>query len=310
MDLPELIYMVFVFLVVFAIVLLILFSANVTPERKRLGQVAKPDETAGPGWLRHFRTMGFSLAKLSLPKEGWEESPLRTKFVQAGYRSNAAPTMFFASKTLAAIISPALVMIYALASGAGLHAATIITALAAATGVGYFAPNFLLERRIASRKRKIFEGFPDAIDLMTVCVEAGLGLDEAIGRVSEEIGLSSPVLSDELHLVALELRAGGGREKALRNLALRTGVDEIDMLVATLIQSDRFGTSVGNALRVHSESLRTKRRLIAEEEAAKVPVKLLFPLIFCIFPSLLLVLMGPAVISIYRALLPALAGAH
>ncbi len=145
---------------------------------------------------------------------------------------------------------------------------------------------------------------------MTVCVEAGLGLDEAIGRVSEEIGLSSPVLSDELHLVALELRAGGGREKPLRNLALRTGVDEIDMLVATLIQSDRFGTSVGNALRVHSESLRTKRRLIAEEEAAKVPVKLLFPLIFCIFPSLLLVLMGPAVISIYRALLPALAGAH
>ena len=145
---------------------------------------------------------------------------------------------------------------------------------------------------------------------MTVCVEAGLGLDEAIGRVSEEIGLSSPVLSDELHLVALELRAGGGREKPLRNLALRTGVDEIDMLVATLIQSDRFGTSVGNALRVHSESLCTKRRLIAEEEAAKVPVKLLFPLIFCIFPSLLLVLMGPAVISIYRALLPALAGAH
>ena len=135
--------------------------------------------------------------------------------------------------------------------------------------------HFILARRIAHRQREIFENFPDATDLMLVCVEAGLGLDATITRVAEEIRLKSLALAEELHLVTLELRAGSSRERALRNLALRTGVAEVDTLVAMLIQADRFGTSMGDSLRVYADDLRTKRRLRAEETAAKIPLKLL-----------------------------------
>jgi len=174
--------------------------------------------------------------------------------------------------------------------------------------LGYFLPNVFLARRIAYRKREIFESFPDAMDLIIVCVEAGLGLDAALARVGEEMHMRSPILGEELHLINLELRAGSSRERALRNLALRTGVEDIDTLVAMLVQSDRFGTSVADSLRVHADNLRTKRRLRAEEAAAKIALKLLFPLIFFIFPSMLLVLLGPAFISINRILLPTLSG--
>ena len=158
------------------------------------------------------------------------------------------------------------------------------------------------------RQREIFETFPDALDLMTVCVESGLGLDAALAKVTEEMRLKSIPLAEELHLVNLELRAGSTREKALRNLALRTGVDEVNTFVTMLVQADRFGTSIGDSLRVFSDELRTKRRLRAEEMAAKIPLKLLFPLVFCIFPSLMLVLLGPAFIQVYRILLPTMAG--
>jgi tight adherence protein C len=158
------------------------------------------------------------------------------------------------------------------------------------------------------RQREIFENFPDAADLMLVCVESGLGLDAALVRVADEMRLKSVNLAEELHLVNLELRAGNTREKALRNLALRTGVEEVNTFVTMLVQADRFGTSIGDSLRVFSEELRTKRRLRAEEIAAKIPLKLLFPLVFFIFPSLLLVLLGPAFIQVYRILLPTMAG--
>ena len=174
--------------------------------------------------------------------------------------------------------------------------------------IGYYLPNIVLRNLIARRQREIFENFPDALDLMTVCVEAGLGMDAALARVATEIGLKSEVLSEELQLVTLELRAGSSKEKALRNLALRTGVEDVDALVAMLIQSERFGTSVADSLRVQSDMLRTKRRQRAEEQAAKIALKLLFPLIFFIFPSLLVVLMGPAFIQIYRVLLPTMGG--
>src|SRR5690606_24217706 len=166
----------------------------------------------------------------------------------------------------------------------------------------------ILNRIVAVRQRELFENFPDAIDLMTVCVEAGLGLDAALAKVGEEMQISSKVLSEEIYLVGLELRAGASREKALRNLALRTGVEEVEALVAMLVQADRFGTSTAASLRVYSDTLRTKRRLRAEETAAKIALKLLFPLIFFIFPSLMVVVLGPALISMYRSLLPALAG--
>jgi tight adherence protein C len=177
-----------------------------------------------------------------------------------------------------------------------------------AAAIGYYLPNAILAHMVERRQRTILESFPDALDLLTVCVEAGLGLDAALLRVATEMEVTSPVLSEELHLVNLELRAGSSKEKALRNLSLRTGVEDVDTLVAMLIQAERFGTSVADSLRVHSDALRTKRRLRAEEAAAKIPIKLLFPLIFCIFPSMMLVLLGPAFIRILRVFFPLVQG--
>jgi tight adherence protein C len=143
---------------------------------------------------------------------------------------------------------------------------------------------------------------------MTVCVEAGLGTESALSRVADDIGLNSPALSDELRLVNLELRAGAEREQALRNLAIRTGVEEVGSFVTMMSQAERFGTSIAASLRVHSDMLRTRRHQRAEEAAAKIGLKLLFPLIFCIFPSLMIVLLGPAAIQITRVLLPMMGG--
>jgi tight adherence protein C len=176
---------------------------------------------------------------------------------------------------------------------------TLFLLLLAAT-CGYYLPNVILERVITRRKRDIFENIPDALDLLTVCVEAGLSLERALVKVAAEIHFKSVTLGQELQIVLMEMRAGFSKEKALRNFALRIGLDDIDSLVAMLIQSERFGTSIGDALRVYSETLRSKRRIVAEEAAAKIGLKLLFPLIFCIFPTLLMVLLGPAGIQITK----------
>jgi tight adherence protein C len=176
-----------------------------------------------------------------------------------------------------------------------------------AAAIGYYLPNMILSRMVFVRQREIFENFPDALDLMTVCVEAGLGTESAMVRVADDLQFKSPALADEMRLVNLELRAGGDRERALRNLAIRTGVDEVDGFVTMMSQAERFGTSIAASLRIQSDLLRTRRRQRAEEAAAKIALKLLFPLIFCIFPSLMVVLMGPAMIQVYRVLLPTLA---
>ena len=233
---------------------------------------------------------------------------LRTRFMNAGFRNTSAPAIYFAAKTILAIGLP-LIAFFVLRSTPGKQSGNaLLFWLFSAAALGYYLPNLLLKNTIARRQREIFETFPDALDLMTVCVEAGLAMDAALARVAAEIGLKSEVLSDELNLVTLELRAGSSKEKALRNLALRTGVEDVDALVAMLIQSERFGTSIAASLRVQSDQLRTKRRQRAEEQAAKIALKLLFPLIFFIFPSLLVVLMGPAFIQITRVLLPTIAG--
>lgn len=309
----QIIYLAGVFAVVFLVALVILLQLSPRPVRQRLEQLSatgQPVAEAGGGgeWIQRIVKLSGPLAKLSLPAEGWENSALRVRFMNAGYRNSSAPILFFAAKTILTIALPGLLMLYSGVSDVAFALNAFMLLLVLLAAIGYFLPNALLARQIAYRKREIFENFPDAIDLMTVCVEAGLGLDAAIGRVGEEMRLKSPILSEELHMVNLELRAGGTRARALRNLALRTGVEEVDNLAAMLIQADRFGTSIADSLRVHSDSLRTKRRLRAEEAAAKIPVKLLFPLIFCIFPSMLLVLLGPAFISIYRVLLPTMAG--
>ena len=263
-----------------------------------------------PQWMETIAKASAHVAKLSLPTEGWDKSALRTRFMNAGWRGASAPAIYFAAKTVLALGLPliALLMLGSLPSNVPHSLALVAALLMLLATLGYYVPNAVLTRRIDRRQQDIFESLPDALDLMTVCVEAGLGVDAAILRVADEIHVKSQVLSDEFSLVLLELRAGSSRSKALRNLAMRTGVDDVETLVAMLIQAERFGTSVGAALRVHTDMLRTKRRHLAEERAAKVALKLLFPLMFFIFPALLIVLLGPAVIQIYRVMLPTVSG--
>ena len=180
--------------------------------------------------------------------------------------------------------------------------------LAVAALAGCYLPNAVLYVMVKARKREIFDNFPDAADLMLVCVEAGLGLDAGLVKVTEEIRVKSVALAQELHWTNLEMRAGGTREKSLRNLALRTGVEEIGTFATMLTQADRFGTSIGESLRVFSEDLRHKRQVRAEELAAKVPTKMLLPLVLCIFPCVSMVVLMPAIIRMIRVIGPMLGG--
>lgn len=316
MNTIQIIYLVLVFTAVSVVALVVLTQFTARPLQARL-QILKNDGHAVEGarealdssyWVRRIIALTGPIAKLSLPKEGWESSQMRIRFMNAGYRSDIAPVLFFVAKTILTFAIPGLFALYTIISGMEIKPNTFLLVMVGLAAMGFFLPNVFLERRIAYRKREIFESFPDAMDLIIVCVEAGLGMDAALARVGDEMHMRSPILGEELHLINLELRAGSSRERALRNLALRTGVEDIDTLVAMLVQSDRFGTSVADSLRVHADNLRTKRRLRAEEAAAKIALKLLFPLIFFIFPSMLLVLLGPALISIHRILLPTLAG--
>src|SRR5438094_10147486 len=171
-------------------------------------------------------------------------------------------------------------------------------------GFGFFVPRFVLKRMIKDRQRRITLALPDALDLTVICVEAGLALDQALMRVGEDLHHAHPDLSDEFYLVNLEMRAGKPRVEALRNLIERTGVDDVRALVGTLVQTDRFGTSVAKALRVHSDSLRTERRQRAEEQAAKTTIKMVIPLVVFVLPSIIFVTLGPAVIELVRTLMP------
>ncbi len=258
-------------------------------------------------WVARMAKISSPLARLSLPDNGLRMTALRTRFMHAGLRASHIPALFFATKTLLAIALPVLLLAATGLAHALSTRMTLVCALLAAAA-GYYLPNMLLELRIRRRQREIFENFPDALDLMTVCIEAGLSADAAIARVAQEMTATSPAVAEELQLVTLELRAGLSKEQALRNLGMRTGVGDVDALATMLIQAERFGTSVGASLRVHSEHLRTRRRQLAEEKAAKVALKLLMPLIFCIFPSLILIMLGPSFIQIGRVLMPALAG--
>lgn len=259
----------------------------------------------GP-WLDRAVRLSRPLAKLSLPPENWETSPIRLHFIHAGWRGKSTPHLFFGSKTVLAMMFPVLFFAVSDSSLSLVSTEQLLSVLILSSGMGYFLPNLVLLQRVSQRKREIFDNFPDALDLLTICIEAGLGLDSAIKKVADEIHIKSKVLFQEFHLVLMELRTGFSKEKALRNLAARTGVDEVEFFVATLIQSDRFGTAITESLRIHSDNLRTKRRQKAEEAAEKISLKLLFPLIFMIFPTLMLVLAGPAMLQIYRYLLPSL----
>lgn len=314
MSNQQIIFLTVVFAVAFCVALLAMYLFSPNRVHQRLIEFTGVKESTLPSqdnvWVEKIVKVAKPFARLSLPEEGWEKSALRTRFINAGWRSPSAPAVYFAAKTVLAIGLPMLLAIALTQSTATIGRYSLLFILLLCAAVGYYLPNVLLSQVVKKRQREIFENFPDALDLLTVCVEAGLSLEQALNKVASEMQLKSLVLCHELELVLIEMRAGFSKEKALRNLALRTGVEDIDTLVAMLIQSERFGTSMGDSLRVHSESLRSKRRFRAEEAAAKIALKLLFPLIFFIFPTLLLVLLGPAFIQIYRVLLPTFAGTN
>lgn len=312
MSILQILYAAVIFASVTAAAMIVLLSLAPSRAKRRLEAVAESsgfaEAAARAQWTRTIVDVAGKFAKLSLPSEGWENSPLRLRFLHAGHRGDAPAVVFFGAKTALALLLPCLAYAYLMFAGARPASNGTLVTLVACAALGYYLPNLVLGRQVLVRQREIFEAFPDAADLLMVCVEAGLGLDAALVKVAEEMRLKSEALAAELHLVNLELRAGSSRDKALRNFALRTGVEEVNTFATMLIQADRFGTSVGDSLRVFSDDLRTKRRMRAEEVAAKIPLKLLFPMVLCIFPALLLVLLGPAFIQVYRILLPTMAG--
>src|SRR3954470_10450713 len=230
----------------------------------------------------------------ALPLSPSEVSRTRAWLIQAGYRDARHLTLYVGSRVLLAVLGLALVIAIK----------PDFYLLVAVPAFGFFLPRFILKRMIRDRQQRIRVGLPDALDLTVICVEVGLALDQALTRVGEDLHHAHPDLSDEFHMVTLEMRAGKPRAEALRNLAARTGVDDVRALVATLVQTDRFGTSVVQALRVHSDSLRTERRQRAEEQAAKTTIKMVPPLVVFVLPSIIFVTLGPAVIELVRQLGP------
>ena len=249
------------------------------------------------GWLSQWSLSDTTAQQLA---SGLAATPLGLKLVRAGWRSRHGLWLFGGAKTLLLISLPFLAA--PLFWPLGLHTGSLgwWTALLSAASAGYLLPDLALRWQLARRQQALFRAFPDALDLLRVCVQAGLGLDAAIARVGREMQLSSPTLSEEWRLTGLELRAGASRSQALRHMADRVGLPDIDAMVTMLIQADRFGTRMADALQVHADALRTQRKLRAEEAAAKLPVKLLIPLVFCIFPALLTVMLGPVGISLYH----------
>lgn len=249
---------------------------------------------------RLFVHIAQYLGNLVKPTKKEEISLIQKRFLMAGIRIKSVMITFFGAKVICAIclsLSFVAAMVFLPLQISALIAMALVILLALA---GFFLPNLWLSLKISRRQEQFLRGFPDALDLLAVSVEAGMGLDAAIKRVGEEMRISNKVLSEEFGLLNLEMRAGKQRTDALRSMADRTGLEEMRRWVAMLIQTEKFGTSIGQALRVHSDSLRTRRTQQVEELAAKLPVKLLFPTIFFIFPTLFLVILGPAAIRVYR----------
>lgn len=277
--------------------------------RELLRKIEGEGQTAAPAEDRpmmetirgFFFHAAARLGAIAKPSKEKEISHLRKSFLHAGWNDRARNTMmiFFGSKVLLAIALPALLMILKVTL-LSLKPISFMGLLVVFALIGFYIPDFWLRIRIANRKEEIVRGFPDALDLMVICAEAGMGLDAAIARVGEETRLTDPPLSEELRFLNLELRAGKSRHDALKSLAMRTGVEDIESFVTLVVQTDRFGTSVSRALRVQAGSMRVKRSQRVEELAAKLPVKLIFPTILFIFPSLFLVLAGPAMIQAFR----------
>jgi tight adherence protein C len=271
-----------------------------TPERRRLARAGVLGTPSGV--LLENPTLSSEPTKLIkqltsiVPRSPKDVTRLRRKFMRAGYQTLTPVAVY----TMCQLVLPVVLGLSALVFVPVKPAWPIV---ALSTAVGWLLPGFWLSRKIKARQKVIRNGLPDALDLMIVCLEAGSAMDQAILKVGEELATAYPALSEEFKLLITETRAGKPRIEAFRNLAARTGVDDVMALVAMLVQTDRFGTSVSQALRTHAEVSRTKRRQRAEETAAKIGVKLVFPLVFLLFPAFFVVTLGPAVIQFMRILL-------
>jgi tight adherence protein C len=283
---------------VIAAAAIMLAPASAGTIERRLGEITgrDPNDATDPGYEKAFVDTLKRLGN-AVPKSPGEMGKLQQRLVAAGYRSTEAMVIFSGVRVAFALLAFALI-----ATPILMRPSLPLALLACA--LGYLLPSVVLARMAKRRQRRIQLGLADALDLLVVSVEAGLGLDQAILRVSQELDFAHPDLCSELGLINLELRAGKARSEALRNLADRTGVEDVAGLVAMLIQTDKFGTSVAQSLRVHSDTVRTKRRQRAEEAAAKTGVKMVFPLVLCIFPSVYVVTLGPAVIRFIQVLGP------
>lgn len=271
-----------------------LFSA-VSPERRRLRQMAVGGPTGVvDAQVTLVDTVDPRLKRIpGMPKSPKEMGRLRRRLARAGYTSMTA-VLIYTGATILTPIALAMVAISLLGIGQGWILGVVVAA------IGYLLPSLALGKLTERRKREIREGLPDALDLFIVCVEAGSGLDQAIVKATDELGLTYPALAYELRLITTEIRAGKPRMEAFKNFAARTLVDDVQSLVALLVQTDKFGTSIAQALRTHAETSRVKRRQNAEERAGKIGVKLVFPLVLFLFPALYIVILGPAVISFVR----------
>ncbi len=266
------------------------------PLRRRMG-LAKDAPPANDRLMIRVTTALGPVASYILPQKEIERDKARQQLSRAGFRSPQSLQVYYAAKALFAVALPMLVVIGSRWIPEIETRSTFMYAMVA-SGIGLMGPNFVVRKLVERRIKSLRNGFPDALDLLVVCVEAGLGLASAIQRVADELEVSHPQLAFELSTVSAEVRAGMPREQALRNLAARTGVPDIRGLVGLLVQTMRFGTSVSDALRVYSEEFRDKRMQRAEEQAAKMGTKLVFPLVFCMFPVFFIVAIGPAVLRI------------
>jgi tight adherence protein C len=292
---------------VFLIIVVIVFAfgaATVAPSSvlgSRLREIGwqRPKAQATPV-MRERMQQALDPLSRALPVSPTDVSKTRVWLIQAGYRNAQHVTIYRGLRVLFAALGFFSVFLFT-----GFDSPLLLCGMPA---FGFFIPRFLLKKKLKERQRRIRLGLSDGLDLTVICVEAGLSLDQAMMRVGQDLSHAHPELSAEFHLFDLEIRAGKPRVEALRNLAERTGVDDIRALVGTLIQTDRFGTSVAQALRVHSDSLRTERRQRAEEQAAKTTVKMIIPLVLFVMPSLIFVTVGPAVIQLLHIFMPAAVG--
>jgi tight adherence protein C len=272
-------------------------------DRKEAGDSMATTWTARTGpvsLLEQLRRSAVSLGKgigrleNLLPKSKVEVTGVQRRLMRAGYREQSAVSIFYGSKIVAMVALACLVLVTGLASRSSFY-------LLGALGLGYIAPGFWLDRMVLRRRKQIRRDLPDLLDLLIVCIEAGLSLDLAVQRTVTELGKSKSAISDELGVVVLEQRAGCSRTEAWKHLADRTSVDSVRSVVSMLVQSERFGTSIAKTLRVHSEQLRTKRIQEVEEVAAKGTIKMLVPLVLFIFPAIFVVTLGPAIISMLES---------